>query len=60
MKPKSYFNNFLVVVVKNGCDILGPQTLKSAVLQGAIDKMSCFLYADINLRKPKVTIIIIS
>ena len=41
MKAKSYFNNFLaVVVVKNVCGLLGLRTLKSAVLQGPINEMS--------------------
>ena len=40
MKAKSYFNNFLVVVVKNGFAHLGLGTLKSAVLQKPIDEMS--------------------
>ena len=40
MKAKSYFNNFLVVVFKNGCGFLGVGTLKSAVLQEPVDQMS--------------------
>ena len=40
MKAKSFFNNFLMMVVKNGCAHLGLGTLKSAVLQGPIDEMS--------------------
>ena len=40
MKTKSYFNNFWVVVVKNGRGLEGLGTLKSAVSQGAIDEMS--------------------
>ena len=40
MKAKSYFNNFLVVLVKNGHGLLGPGTLKSAVLQRPVDEMS--------------------
>ena len=40
MKAKSYFNNFLVVVVKNGCGLLGLKTLKFAVSQELIDEMS--------------------
>ena len=41
MKAKSYFNNFLVVLVKYGRDLLGLGTLKSAVsAQGPIDEMS--------------------
>ena len=41
-KAKSYFNNFLVVVVKNGCGLLGLGTLKSVVSQEPIDEMSWF------------------
>ena len=33
LKVKSYFNNFEVVMFKNGCDLLGLETLKSAVPQ---------------------------
>ena len=36
-KAKSYFINFLVVVVKNGPGLLGPGTLKFAALQEPID-----------------------
>ena len=43
MKAKRYFNNFLVVVIKNGCGLLGLRTLKSAVLQGPIDEFFCML-----------------
>ena len=39
-KAKSYFNNFGVVVVKHGCDLLGLGTLKSAVSRESVDEMS--------------------
>ena len=40
MKSKTHFNNFLVVVVKNGHGVLGLGNLKSAVSQGPIDEMN--------------------
>ena len=40
MKAKSYFNNFFVVVIRNGYGFLGFETLKSAVLQEPIDEMN--------------------
>ena len=39
MKAKSYFNNFLTMVVKNGRSLLGLGTLKSTVSQEPTDKM---------------------
>ena len=59
MNRKKNKNNFLVVVVKNGHGLSGFGTLKSAVLQ-ALMKCAGFLYADTNLEKLKVTLIIIS
>ena len=38
MKAKSYFSKFLVVVVKNGCGILGLGTLKFVLLQDQLMK----------------------
>ena len=46
--------------VRNGHGLWGLGTLKSAVSQGPIDEMNWFLYADTNLRKLKVALIIIS
>ena len=40
MKAKSYFKDFLVVVIRNVCGLLGVQTLKYALLQEPIDEMS--------------------
>ena len=57
-KAKSYFNNFWMDVVKNGCDHLGHGTLNSVVSQELIDELSWFLTADTNLEKLKVTLII--
>ena len=60
MKAKSYCNNFFVVVLKNGCGFLGLGTLKSAVCyKDQLMKWADFLYADANLGKLKVTLIII-
>ena len=39
MKAKSHFNNFLMMVAKNGRNLLGLGTLKSTVSQGPTDKM---------------------
>lgn len=39
-KAKSYFNSFGVVLVKNTGDLLGYETLKSAVFQERIDESS--------------------
>ena len=48
-------------MVKNGCDFLGLGTLKSAVYyKDQLMKWADFLYADTNLGKLKVTLIIIS
>ena len=61
MKAKSYFNNFFVVVVKDVCDLLILGTLKSAVYyKEKLMEWADFLYADTNLGKLKVTLIIIS
>ena len=48
MKAKSYFNNFWEVEVQNGRDLLGFGTLKSAVSQELLDKMS-WLFACCSL-----------
>ena len=58
-KAKSYFNNFWMVAIKNGHGLLGLGTLKSAVSQEWIDELVCFLLADTNLWKLKVTLTII-
>ena len=48
-------------MVKNGCGFLGLGTLKSAVYyKDQLMKLADFLYADRNLGKLKVTLIIIS
>ena len=60
MKAKSYFNNFRVVVVKNRRGLLVLRTLKSVASQRPVDEIADFLYADTNLGKLKVTLIIIS
>ena len=39
--------------------LLGLGSLKPAASQRPVDEMSCFLNADINSGKPKVTLIII-
>ena len=59
-KAKSYFNNFFVVVVKNVCDLLILGTLKSVYYKEKLMEWADFLYADTNLGKLKVTLIIIS
>ena len=53
MKAKSYFNNFLVVVIRNGCGLLCLQTLKSALLQEPIDEVSWFFVYWYKFRKAK-------
>ena len=40
MKAESYVNNFLVVVIRNGCGLLDLGMLKSAVSQEPTDKMN--------------------
>ena len=53
-KAKSYFNNFLVVVVvKNGQGLLGLGTLKAAVSQEPIDEMSRFFACWYKFRNEK-------
>ena len=52
-KAKSYFNNILVVVMRNGCGLLGLQTLKYAVLQEPIDEMSWFFVCWYKFKKAK-------
>ena len=52
-KAKSYFNNFWVVVVKNGPGFLGLGTLKSTVSQEWIDEISCFFAWWYKFRKAK-------
>ena len=53
-KARSYFNNFLVVVVvKNGHGLLGLGTLKSAVSQEPIDEMGWFFAFWYKFRKAK-------
>ena len=52
-KAKSFFNNFWVVMVKNGRSILGLWTLKSAVFQEWVDEMGWFLACWYKFRKVK-------
>ena len=42
MKPNSYFNNFCVGMIKNGCVLLGNVILKSAIYQEWINELSWF------------------
>ena len=42
-----------MVVIKNGYDLLGWRTPKSAVSQEWIGELGCFLHADMNLGKLK-------
>ena len=51
VKAKSYFNNFVVVVVKNRQSFLGLGTLKSAVSQEPLDEMSWFFICWYKFRK---------
>ena len=53
MKAKSYFDNLLVVVIRNGCGLLGLQTLRSIVFQEPIDEMSWFFVCWYKFRKAK-------
>ena len=39
-----------MVVVENGCGVLGHGTLKSAVLKNELRKWADFMHADANLR----------
>ena len=48
-----------MLVVENGCSLLGLGTLKSAVSQEWIDEMSWYLPAHTNLGKLNITSIII-
>ena len=48
-----------MVVIKNGCGLLGLGTLKSAVSQEWTDELGWFLLTDTNLWKLRVTLIII-
>ena len=48
-KAKNYFNNFWVVVVKNGCGLLGHGTLKSADLKKELMNWADFLHVNTNL-----------
>ena len=52
-KAKSFFNNFWVVVVKNGCGLLGLVTLKSALSQESVDEVSWFFVCWYKFRKAK-------
>ena len=52
-KAKSSFNNFWVVVVKNGCGLLGFVTRKSAVSQESVDEVSWFFVCWYKFRKAK-------
>ena len=56
-KSKSFRNNFLELVVKNNCGLLGLGTLKSAFLKNEMMKWADFV--DTNEWKVKVTLRII-
>ena len=47
----SYFNNFWVVAVKNGCGLLGQGALKSAASQEWSDEMSWFFCILIQIQE---------
>ena len=48
-----------MVVIKNGCGLLGLRTLKSALSQEWVNELADFLHTDISLWKLKVTLRII-
>ena len=52
-KAKSYFNNFWMVVIKNGCGLLGLRTLKYAQSQEWINELGWFFACWYKFMKAK-------
>ena len=52
-KAKSYFNNFWMLVIKNGCGLLGLGALKSAVSQEWFDGLGWFFACWYKFMKAK-------